>query len=247
MKAAAALVSLGLIAVAQDSVRPAFEVASVRPGTSLSLSPRRSGERVTWGGAPLGSLIQYAYSVGYYQISGAVPPAGQTYDIQATIPPGATEEQVKQMFQSLLENRFAMKVHRETKELSVLELIPDPKGHRMKPTQEDTQIAVDGKPLRDGLSALLAGREGRHVAGKAATMEQLVNVLTDATGQPVVDHTGLTGLFDFDVLHAPEDAPFGSALPIRPALQETLGLRLRGTRAPVLMLVIESIGQPGEN
>ncbi len=240
MKAAIAFVALAVVASAQAGERLTFEVASIRPSSGLSLSPRRTGDRITWSGVPLGMLIQYAYGVAHYQILGALPPQpGQPYDIQASAAAGATDEQVKRMFQSLLVDRFALKLRRETKEMSVLELEPDPKGHRLKPASEDTKIAVDGKPLREGMSGVIMGRNGRHVAGKAATITQLAKALSTAAEQPVIDRTGLTGLFDFDVVYFQED--------IRSALQDTLKLRLRGAKAAIPVLVIESIGTPSEN
>lgn len=248
MKAAAAVLSLGLVVLAQSAGRLTFEVASVRPGAGLALNPRRSGETVAWRGATMGFLVQYAYDVAYYQIAGALPPQpGQTYEIMAKVPAMATEAEVKLMFQSLLEDRFALKVRRETREMAVLELVTDPKGHKLKATHPDTNVAVGGRPLPEGMAAVLLERDGRHLAGKGATMTQLVNSLSGAVQQPVIDRTGLAGLFDFDVVHSPEDAPFDTAPPIRSALQDTLGLRLRNAKASVPVIVIESIGPLTEN
>jgi uncharacterized protein (TIGR03435 family) len=82
-------------------------------------------------------------------------------------------------------------------------------------------------------------------------MGDIRNILEGPSGRYVVDKTGLTGRYDFELRWTPDDTPTDSALAGGPsiftAVQEQLGLRLKSTRAPVEVLVIDSAEQPTPN
>src|SRR5215831_13750982 len=125
---------------------PAFEVASIKPSEPITPAMIASGKlhagmktdnaRVDIGNFPLMQLICKAYDVKMYQVQG--PPwlmSGQRFDIVANMPPGSTKEQVPQMLQALLAERFKLVVHRDSKEQTVYGLVVGKGGIKMKESE----------------------------------------------------------------------------------------------------------------
>ncbi len=135
-----------------------------------------------------------------------------------------TKEQFQQMLQALLADRFQLKLHRETKELPAYELVVSKNGHKLKDATEDPSLHTVWN----------SGRVVEKYSGKKVPMTELAFVLKTQAGRPVIDKTGLTGKYDFELQWAPGDAPAadGSAPSIFTAVQEQLGLKLESTKAP---------------
>jgi uncharacterized protein (TIGR03435 family) len=149
--------ALALLAAAQAPAPPtlAFEVASVKPAGPLNPAAIQSGKvrmgmkidgaMVDIGSFSLKDLIRTAYEVKDYQISGpdwlGSIMTAQRYNVQATIPEGATKEQVPQMLQALLADRFKLVVHRETRDHSVYALVVAKGGPKMKEADPDPPAA----------------------------------------------------------------------------------------------------------
>jgi len=111
-------------------------------------------------------------------------------------------------------------------------------------------VVVDGRTLAPGHASVIAVTAlEHHLAGSHATMEQVAEALSVALRQPVVDQTGLTGAYDFDMKFPREqDAENTAGNPlIRTALQQTLGLRVEAGRVPLQVLVIDRLGKLSEN
>jgi uncharacterized protein (TIGR03435 family) len=127
----------------------AFEVASIRiaepitpakvSGGKLHVGMTVNGNRVDIGFLSVADLIPIAYRVKSYQVSGPSWLAAQRFDIQATMPPGATSEQVPEMLQALLAERFKLTIHRETKEHSMYALVVGKKGPKLKEAEPDPE------------------------------------------------------------------------------------------------------------
>ncbi len=242
---------------------PAFEVASVKRNTTngqVDMTPRRSGDKVIMHNTQLGAVFAYAYHLDLaYQYSGnlRLPDGWNWYDIEATVEgtPGlaasVSEDQLRLMFQTLLADRFRLKVHRETREVTVYELVAAKNGPKLKAAQAGSRIAIDDRPLSAGRGGVVMGRDGRHLAGKGGTMDQIVRALVGELRAPVVDRTGLSGTFDFDVRfvaeNSPPDAEPGPSLAT--AIQEELGLRLEKSKGHVEVVVHRpfSLEKPSEN
>jgi uncharacterized protein (TIGR03435 family) len=140
-------------AFAQTPATPqlAFEVASIKPAGQLdpvaiaqgkvNVGMKVDGAICRIGSFSLRDLIRTAYEVKDYQISGVdslgAPLSAQRFDIQATMPEGATEKQVPQMLQALLADRFKLVMHRETKDQSVYALVVAKGGSKLKPSEPD--------------------------------------------------------------------------------------------------------------
>lgn len=267
---------------AQAPAKLEFEVASVKPApppaSGSFVPPIRGGpgtndpERITYGHASLKYLLINAYNVKEYQISGPGWIDTKLYEISAKLPPGATKEQLRVMLQSLLAERFKLKLHRETREFSGYELVVGKNGSKLKESLEappvDDPKAYDLTPDKDGFPRVPPGVGMMGLAtracmcarqtGRMASLSQL----TDALGawldnRPVVDKTGLTAKYDFklEFFHdgpagtAPAGAdPQGIGAPdLLTAIQQQLGLKLELKKVPLDVLVIDSVEQPSEN
>lgn len=236
----------GWLAVAGAQEQPHFEVASVRlteGADSVAIKPRRSGNRISYI-TTLDMVLNYTYQVQPFQVSGQL--LDGIYDIEATMAGSPDETQIRRMLQTLLAERFGLKLHRETKEARGWELVLDKKGARLKATQEKSQIMLDATPAPPGVG-VWSSRTGPRLIGKSATMPQLAESLSTFLHAPVADQTRLAGMFDFDVAFAIEDprAPLPS---LNVAIQEQLGLKLvESNKVPVEVLVIDRVEKPTEN
>jgi uncharacterized protein (TIGR03435 family) len=235
-----------------------FEVASVKRNTTngdMDVVPRRSGERVIIHNNQVGSVILYAYRVPSYRVAGSIdlPEGWNWYDIEARAPESSTDDQIRLMLQALLEDRFKLKVHRETREMPVYKLVIAKNGPKLKPAAAGFRPTVDGRPipLQDGFCAGVRGRDGSHLIGEGATLAQLISWLPSPLEGPVVDGTGgIPGKFDFDVRFVRDGKPPPNGEPgpdLPAALQEELGLKLERSKAPIEVLVIDHLEKPSEN
>jgi uncharacterized protein (TIGR03435 family) len=140
---------------------PSFEVASIKPAPPIDPMKMMQGKmhigmkvdeaRVDIGNASLADLIRYAYKVKPYQVSGPDWMASERFDIMAKMPEGANKDQVPQMLQSLLADRFKLVVRRESKEYPVFALIVGKNGARLK--DADPVVAPPPPPPSDSASA----------------------------------------------------------------------------------------------
>jgi len=241
----------GYAPVFGQSPAPSFEVASIRPdpykGQQGRIGIGISGNRLSVEHQGLAALITFAYGVEDFQLSGgpswvrAGPMDPDAYQVTAkaegdTVP---TKEQFQQMLQALLADLFQLKLHRETKELPAYELVVSKNGHKLKDATADP----------DAHTLWTSGRVVEKYSGKKVPMTELAFLLKTQTGRPVVDKTGLTGKYDFELQWAPGDAPAtdAPAPSIFTAVQEQLGLKLESTKAPFEILIIDHAEKPTEN
>jgi uncharacterized protein (TIGR03435 family) len=156
-------------ATAQTAPRPAFEVASVKPAAPLDmqklaqqmmaggempkLGPHVDGAQAEYTYMALKELMQVAYKVKPFQISGPDWIASTRFDIKAKMPAGSTKDDAPLMLQSLLEDRFKLSVHRETKDHAVLALVVGKGGPKMKES-EPAKAIDENAPLKPGESKM---------------------------------------------------------------------------------------------
>jgi uncharacterized protein (TIGR03435 family) len=248
------------IAFAQEPDRPAFEVASIKPGDPSDSQVRirmRQGGRFTTNNASLQMLIGFAYDVRNYQISGGPNWMDSAkFNVEAKagsalpIPVGPGSGPMQLMVQSLLADRFKLKVHKETREEQVYELVEDKRGSKLK---EAAALAEDSP------QGLQMGRG--QMIGMAAPMALLARQLSQLLGRTVIDKTGLTGKYEFTLHWTPDPGAFAGAPggpdaapqadlsgpSLSTAVQEDLGLKLASAKGPVEMLVIDHVERPSEN
>ncbi len=259
---------------------PSFEVASVKanhsgpPGIRIMLLPGR----VT-ASAAVKPLIAFAYGIRDFQLSGGESwISSETYDIDAKeddlrveelqkLPPDQSLQQIRLMVQSLLADRFKLKVSHETKDLPEYALVvakSDPKLKEAKPgdTYPNGIRGPDGRAY-PGTMRMERGK----LTGQALPMASLAIILSKQLGRTVLDQTGLKGKYDIALQWTPDESPaamFSGAAGAKPAadnpaspessgpsifsaLQEQLGLKLESTKGPVEVLVIDHIERPSEN
>jgi uncharacterized protein (TIGR03435 family) len=161
------------------------------------------------------------------------------YDIEAKTgrPEKIAPDQMPQLMQDLLGERFHLKFHRETREIPVYALTVARSGPRLKPAAEGETAGMNTHP----------GSKTSQTVATASTMDLLAKYVGNRVGRIVIDKTGLTGVYDFTLTWAPDSAADSTAPSLPTALQEQLGLRLESQRAPVEVLVIDSISRPSEN
>ena len=133
---------------------PAFDVASIKPSAPLTPAVAASGKihagmkitatRVDIGMLSLMDLICKAYDVKQYQVSGPPWLGAQRFDILAKLPEGTTKEQVPQMLQALLTDRFKLTVHRSNKEHAVYALVVGKGGPKMKESEKEAAAPDSG-------------------------------------------------------------------------------------------------------
>jgi uncharacterized protein (TIGR03435 family) len=140
------------------------------------------------------------------------------------------------LLQSLLEDRFRLKVHREDRPSTVYSLVVAKNGPKLKPG--DTANPSMGNSLQDGKMVLKAD---------GLSMGSLARFLSRQAGRPVVDKTGLTGAYDVKLEWSPDQNADSAAESIFSAMQEQLGLRIEATKAPVNFVVVDSVERPSEN
>ena len=247
---ATVLATVSLVA----QTKPAFEVATIKRNTSLEVNPNLE---FTQGGGflatsvPLFTIVASAYSTSSYalrpwQVIGT-PRWAETerYDIAAKPPDNAarldkTLPVARQRLQSLLEDRFKLRVHRDKRQMQVYELVrkdPAALGPQMAKSSLDCEREPTACGFRGGLG---------HIKSDAITPEVLTVLIANSTGRIVMDRTGLTGWFRVDLEWSP-DQTASDKPSLFAAVQEQLGLKLESTRAPVDVLVIDHIERPSEN
>jgi uncharacterized protein (TIGR03435 family) len=152
-------------AFAQTTPKLAFEVASVKPAAPLNMQkiqdavknggpmpigPHIEPTRAEFTYMALRELIVLAYKVKPYQISGPDWVANERFDVVAKYPDGATKQDVPKMLQALLEDRFKLAVHRETKEHPVLALVVGKGGSKLKDSGVTPPPIDENAPLKPG-------------------------------------------------------------------------------------------------
>ena len=217
-----------------------FEAATVRPAAPRDFSGGPMGGpgtpdpgRITCAGMALKGLLMVAYDVRFDQVD-AGPSWLETerYDITATLPAGATRDQIRPMLQNLLADRFKLVLRRITKEVPLFELVVTKNGSKLKPAGEHPAASskeagpgpkTDSNGFPEPPAGLTTGywtmmSNGRvRMTFRGQTVAQLAKMLgerPDLIDRPVVDKSGLTGKYDFHLEFAPGDG--GRRLPGQP-------------------------------
>ena len=233
----------------------AFEVATVKPVDPDHPEAGRyyrmeSAERFVAVNYTLKLLIAAAYDLNPKTISGGPSWVDSAkYDVVAKTPGGVRPERTEQMamLRALLADRFGLKFHREGKVFSIYELQVAKGGPKLKAS------AAGPDALPQVISTVYPDRV--KLPARNVSMGDFVAMMQRALlDRPVVDKTGLTGRYDFDLTWAPDETQFGgeapkmaddvASPPLFTALPQQLGLRLEATRGPVNALVVDKAEQP---
>ena len=257
---------------------PKFEVATIKPAapsdnSRLMFTP----DGISIQGIPMKMLLRESFGVEDDRILGEPSWVKNRYDIEAKVDPDDAPqlknikmEQRRAMILPLIEDRFNLKYHHETRELPMYTLVVAKSGLKMKASAPDDPPNPDGAKPEDG-DAKGRPRVGRHslmmngrghLESTGTTTEMLAHVLAGQLGRTVLNKTALTGNYDFTLQWTPDDmgTPGGDAGPgkgdISPdaggptlltAIEEQLGLKLEATKGMVDVIVIDHIDPPSGN
>jgi uncharacterized protein (TIGR03435 family) len=242
MKIAAILIVLGATLAAQQAPI-SFEVASIKPDQSedrgsSSQNSSPGGRFVAINVSPKMLLIR-TFGVVAAQIEGPEWLDADRYDVTAKADTSKelTPDELRPVLRKLLEDRFALRYHRETKTLPAYSLAVAKTGMKMT---EHTGADGPSTTFRNQSGTLTLSARGQSTA-------QLTLLLGQRLDRSVIDNTGLTGEYDLSLEWAADEAADSSLPSIFTALQEQVGLRLESTKGPVEVIVIDHVERPSEN
>ena len=228
------------VCVALGQSGPVFEVASVKRVTSgpnpgdIPRNMDNSPGHFAMYNVPLRYVISWAYNLKDYEIVGPEWIKGEErYDLVAKAAGPVPADQIPLMVRALIVDRFQMKSHTERKELSCYVLVPGKGAAKLKEAPPDGQPAISSSP---------AG-----VTFHNQPVSRFTFMLTRRLDRPVLDLTGLKGIYDFTidlsgVGFGGNPPPEGSTGPsVFTAVQNDLGLKLEGRKQPIDILIIDSV------
>jgi uncharacterized protein (TIGR03435 family) len=258
MEIAAVVIGLAIWSGAIQNAPPAFEVATIKP----SAPDDRSGKFITMQGPhqfvaknySVKDMISAAFDLPPRLISGG--PAWidiDRYEIRATVSSEGRPSSAEQMamFRTLLSDRLKLAIHREQRELPIYGLTVVKEGAKLKESTTAEEYLIN-RMFNDN-HVLLPARN--------VTIAQFASMFQRAVvDRPIVDKTGLSGRYDFDLEWTRDETQFGGLIPLAPvdnsvpqkpdlfsALQQQLGLRLQPSRGPVDVIIIDRVERPSEN
>lgn len=249
-----------------STASPSFEIATVRVnhsedrrGDHVDIFDLPPGGRFTATNCALKVLLGYAFQTQWFQIVG-IPDKlrSQHFDINAKSEKPVPRTAYPAMLQRLLEDRFSLRVHWETKQAPVLYLVMDKPG-KLKPAQYGdcspplTASSTAPPPPRHLPCGGLRSDPG-NTEGYSLSADDLAESLAWFAQKPILDRTGLTGKYDVKLRWTPDEeqmrtgtTPDSDAPSFPTALRDQLGLRLEPGQGPVKILVIDRLESPSEN
>jgi uncharacterized protein (TIGR03435 family) len=227
------LTATSLRAQTPDAKPLAFEVASVKLHTTSGIGQRsgieENGAAIRVENLPLRALIEAAYGIRDYEFVGPNWLASERYDVVAKPPSGFTHAQFQPLLQALLADRFKLRVHHETKQMGVYELVVAKAGARLR---EST-----------GPRTFFTARQAL-ISGTRVSMRELASAVSRLLDREVIESTGLSGVYDVRVEWTPDSATGDLGISLFTAVQEQLGLKLESANAPIDVLVIDHVEKP---
>jgi uncharacterized protein (TIGR03435 family) len=214
------LVSVAAVAQTPNTrdTRPQFEAASIQPTEpGIKIGVHFDGTTARYVAVPLRDSIAMASRVRIAQLSGPAWLADAKFDISAKLPAGTTSEQIPEMMQALLEQRFKLECRRQSKDLPVYVLTVGKGPLKLKESVADPDASaptgnVDvsgrrtdkGSVVSLGPGASVTDKDGR-LDFKGVTIDQLLNSIERYVDRPVFDKTGLTGVYDVTIQYSVEE------------------------------------------
>jgi len=244
MRAAFLSIAFAGIAAAQS-----FTAASIRP-SAQSVNNEHDGKTditpglLTMRDVLVTTCIEWAYGVQQSQITGPewIGAEDAHFDIQARADEGATLDEMKAMMKALLKERFGLEFHREPKEITAYAMTIAKSGPKMKEAAPDEKMERQNSAIGTMVKAMTMAEWGDFIAGPLR--------------MPVVDQTGLTGRYDFQLDFTPY-LPGGEHVMkvdfdntngiILAAMQDQMGIKLESRKLPVQMFVVDKVQKPSAN
>jgi uncharacterized protein (TIGR03435 family) len=207
--------------------------------------------RISYVNARLNLLLRDAYGLRLSQIAGPDWIETNRFDVTAKIPPRTTREQFREMLRNLLTERFEMSVHRERRNGPIYTLVMKKGGVTLSEANGSGEASM--KQAAVDLATIRRAPHDPYVEYKLTctnmTMVELAAHLgvefgSDSIDRPVIDGTGLTGRYNFDLKWASETgASFFRADNVVKALEKQLGLMLESLKGPMDVLVVDKASE----
>ena len=217
----------------------AFEAASIKPTKALDnhTTFHSTPGMLTMTGYTLRALIVEAYNVGSFQVLGGPQwMDDDRYDIVARAEGPARWPAIRPLLQTLVDERFKLVVHRDSRPYPGYALVVAKKGLRIQPVEGATGSSMNN--------------QNGGVKATGVTMDRLTEWLARRIGAPVSNQTHVAGAFDFTLQFTGNERPDPSGTempPIFAALQEQLGLKLEPRKLAIEMIVVDSAERASEN
>ena len=237
-------------AFAQAPSSPAFDVASIRPAAiqaaggegSLRSRIESTADGLTMENIDLNEMIEWAYNLEHYQLSGPDRLDGRRYDVRARAEGRATVDTVRHMLQKLLAERFKLQLHREQKITAVYELVVAKGGPKLGKDKTD---ALPPAYPKESLPRVV---DGGFVFSNVS-MADFARQLSELRGidLPVVDRTGIAGVYDVTLKSAAAAMLEPNGPSIFTLIQEQLGLKLVSAKDPMDVVVVDHAENPTAN
>src|SRR5579872_1576528 len=233
-----------------------FEVVSIKaaePSPANQIRMRQSSDpgMVHYGNHALRDLIRIAYRLKDFQVEGPQWIDSARFDVTGKLPAGATEQQVPEMLQSMLADRFKLVAHRDNKDHAIFALVAAKGGPKLKAAENPV---ADGAPR--GRMSMEVDDSGAHLKAASVTLSSLSEMISRFSERPIIDMSGIQGQYDFDLVLSPEalQAARGGGAETAPShgtvqdAVEKYGLKLEPRKAAMDTLVIDHIEKvPTEN
>ncbi len=224
------------LAILAQSEKPAFDLATVKlhdPSSPVLSGTSGSPTRFFSAGS-LRGLVQTAYAVQDYQISGGPPWVNtELFEVDGRPAGPKPHDPIMLMLQTLLTDRFQLAIHRETKEVPIYALVAAKNGPKVQEVKDKNKIG--------------AMSTGRGMLRGQMTMADLARYLSSGAGRPVIDQTGLAAGFEINLQWSADNSLDASGPSLFTAIQEQLGLKLEPGKGPVEILVIDHAEKPSGN
>ena len=236
----------GAVFAQTADTRPAFEAAFIKPNTTGSNGSRTNGStgQIVMVNQTLKRLIERAYNVKQFQVTGPEWMENVRFDVTAKYPPDTKNEDRPAMLRTMLEDRFKLATHRETKEVPGYALVVAKGGLKIKAVDADKGGGTDSNSSNSLVNLKMT----------AVSMKELANYLAGRLGSAVIDGTGADGVYTFelrwtldDQLTGAVDRGAGEFAAIQDAIS-ALGLHLQAQKVPVEIVVVDHVERvPTEN
>lgn len=232
-----------LLALYLLATPPTFDVVAIKPSADTAFRMSTSVDlrhgTLHGQGVSLRRILATAYGVDESRIIAPKWLDNTHFDLYGKSPKDVPDNQLKPMLQALLKDRFQLKEHHEERELPIYNLVVAKTGVKMAvvPKESPADSLVRGYPMMRG-------------TGEVAMLAQM---LSGVVGRPVIDRTGLTDQYNFNLGFAPLVPKPGAATEDAPpdlftAVQQQLGLKLEPSKANLDVVIVDQINRtPSEN
>lgn len=242
-----------------------FEAAAIKasdpnPSSPMFIGMSADGAMVKYTNITLRDCIRGAFRARDFQIIGPDWMTNARFEISARLPAGGSIDQIPEMLQALLAERFKLEIQRDMKEQNIYALVVASGGAKLKPAvvkpdgASPKALGPDGKPREPMMYGFSPG--GVTITAPSASLGSFVGLMSRFTARPIVDMTGIEGLYEFKLTVEPEmngNVNTGAAIPDEPVPSvfdaiKSYGLRLEARKAPIEMFTVTHLEKmPTEN